>query len=91
MKPVLTIRYCTRCRWLMRSAWMAQECLSTFEEALEAVTLIPDPTGGVFQIHLGDKMLWDRVRDNGFPDVKALKQRVRDELEPERSLGHLDA
>jgi selenoprotein W-related protein len=30
------------------------------------------------------------VRDGGFPDVKVLKQRVRDRLDPGRDLGHVD-
>ena len=28
--PRITIAYCTQCNWLLRSAWMAQELLSTF-------------------------------------------------------------
>lgn len=35
-------------------------------------------------------MLWDRKRDGGFPETKVLKQRVRDVVQPERSLGHSD-
>ncbi|PYT13635.1 MAG: hypothetical protein DMF51_10270 [Acidobacteria bacterium] len=30
-RPRLTIVYCTRCRWLLRAAGMAQELLITFE------------------------------------------------------------
>jgi selenoprotein W-related protein len=47
-------------------------------------------SGGSFQIHYDDVLIWDRVADDGFPDVKALKQRVRDRLDPTRDLGHLD-
>lgn len=88
-KPTLTIRYCTQCNWLLRSAWMAQEVLSTFSEEIGAVTLIPG-TGGIFEIHLDDNLIWERKRDGGFPDVKALKQMVRDKIDPERDLGHID-
>ena len=28
--PRVAITYCTQCNWLLRSAWMAQELLSTF-------------------------------------------------------------
>lgn len=88
-RPVVTIAYCTQCNWLLRSGWMAQELLSTFGTALGGVTLVPG-TGGVFEVRVGDVLVWDRRRDGGFPDVKALKQRVRDCVEPGRDLGHLD-
>ena len=88
-KPRVAITYCRQCNWLMRSAWMAQELLSTFSEELGAVTLIPS-TGGAFQIEVDGEIVWERKRDGGFPDVKALKQRVRDRISPERDLGHVD-
>lgn len=68
---------------------MAQELLSTFKDGLLEVALIP-ATGGTFRIEAGDALVWERVRDGGFPDVKALKQRVRDRLDPDRDLGHID-
>jgi selenoprotein W-related protein len=36
------------------------------------------------------EVIWERKADGGFPDVKQLKQRVRDHLDPDRDLGHLD-
>ena len=88
-KPQLSITYCTQCNWLLRSAWMAQEVLSTFSLEMGAVTLRPG-TGGIFEIRLDDELIWERKRDGGFPDVKLLKQMVRDRIDPERSLGHID-
>ena len=88
-KPRLAITYCTQCNWLLRSAWMAQEVLSTFSLEMGAVTLVPG-TGGIFEISLDDELIWERKRDGGFPDVKQLKQMVRDRIDPERSLGHID-
>ncbi len=44
-KPAVTIAYCTRCNWLLRAGWMAQELCSTFGEELESVALVPG-TGG---------------------------------------------
>jgi selenoprotein W-related protein len=46
--------------------------------------------GGVFEIRLDGDLIWERKRDGGFPDVKALKTRVRDRIDPDRDLGHLD-
>lgn len=88
-RPRVAITYCTQCNWLLRSAWMAQELLSTFRDDLGEVALIP-ATGGAFRIELDGAVVWERVRDGGFPDVKALKQRVRDHLDPQRDLGHID-
>lgn len=85
----LKITYCIGCNWLLRAAWYAQESLSTFGTELQ-VTLVPDDTGGVFHIMIDDHVLWDRKRDGGFPDVRTFKQRIRDVIEPDRSLGHLD-
>ena len=47
-KPVISIEYCTQCRWLLRAAWTMQELLTTFEDELGGVTLIPG-TGGIFR------------------------------------------
>ncbi|WP_267421479.1 SelT/SelW/SelH family protein [Methylobacterium sp. GC_Met_2] len=88
-RPRVAITYCTQCNWLLRSAWMAQELLSTFRDDLGEVALIP-ASGGAFRIEIGTALVWERVRDGGFPDVKALKQRVRDHLDPARDLGHID-
>ncbi len=85
----IAITYCVQCNWLLRSAWMAQELLSTFKDDLGEVALIP-ATGGAFRIEADGALLWERVQDGGFPDVKALKQRVRDRLDPARDLGHID-
>lgn len=89
-KPRLTITYCPRCHWLPRSAWMAQELLYTFSDELAEVALQPSAISGEFVIRIDGLVIWDRREDGGFPDVKALKQRVRNRLAPDRSLGHID-
>lgn len=83
------IHYCQQCNWLLRSGWMAQELLSSFADELDEVALRPG-TGGIFEIRAGDELIWERKRDGGFPDIRELKRRVRDQLFPERDLGHLD-
>ncbi len=88
--PKVTIRYCTGCNWLLRAGWLAQELLSSFGETLGEVAIIPDGSGGVFTIHVNDELVWDRVRDHGFPDSKTLKQKVRDIVDPKRDMGHID-
>lgn len=85
--PRVSIRYCTQCHWLLRAAWMAQELLSTFEKELGEVALAPG-TGGVFDVHVGDTLVWCRKDAGRFPDIKELKQLVRDAIAPEKDLGH---
>lgn len=85
----VTITYCTQCRWLLRAAWMAQELLSSFEEELSEVALRPG-RGGVFDVCVDDQTVWSRAGEGRFPDIKELKQRVRDRVAPGRDLGHVD-
>lgn len=76
---------------MLKSFWMAQELLTTFEQDLDAVTIIPSTNKGIFAVRLnGDELLWDRKEKNGFPSPKNLKQIVRDMVEPEKFLGHSD-
>ena len=90
MKPQIEIEYCPGCRWLLRAGWTAQELLTTFEAELGAVTLRPSDTSGTFRVSLDGDLIWDRKTEARFPEIKELKQRVRDYIAPERDLGHSD-
>ena len=83
----VTITYCPRCRWLLRAAWMAQELLTTFERELLEVALRPGEKG-VYDVRVGDAVVWSRAVEGRFPELKELKQRVRDTIAPDRGLGH---
>ena len=87
--PRIEIEYCTQCRWLLRAAWMAQELLTSFEQEIGEVALKPG-AGGVFEVRVDGATVWSRKGEGRFPDIKELKQRVRDRVAPERSLGHAD-
>ncbi|BCS29476.1 SelT/SelW/SelH family protein [Aspergillus puulaauensis] len=98
--PRITIQYCTQCKWMLRAAYFAQELLSTFNTDIGEIALVPR-TGGVFTVTIfpttstaaegGDgTILWDRKTDGGFPEVKELKSRVRNVIDPTRNLGHTD-
>jgi selenoprotein W-related protein len=85
--PRLEIEYCRQCRWLLRAAWMAQELLTTFEDELGGVTLVPG-TGGVFIVRVDGEPIWSRKAEGRFPEITELKQAVRDRIAPEKPLGH---
>ncbi|KAK3687013.1 hypothetical protein LTR37_019222 [Vermiconidia calcicola] len=102
--PRITIKYCTQCKWMLRSAWMQQELLSTFQTSIGEIALVPS-TGGLFQVRLTyvpqdangqavaeakDVLIWDRKVEGGFPEAKILKQKIRNHIEPDKSLGHSD-
>ncbi|MDY6980046.1 MAG: SelT/SelW/SelH family protein [Pseudomonadota bacterium] len=89
MENHITILYCTQCRWLLRSAWMAQELLTTFDEEITDLTLKPGK-GGIFQIWVNEELVWSRQETGRFPELKELKQLVRDRVAPDRDLGHSD-
>jgi selenoprotein W-related protein len=72
---------------------MAQELLTSFQDEIGEVALMPG-TGGVFEIRAslpeGVVSIWSRKDEGGFPEIKQLKQRVRDRIAPEKPLGHSD-
>jgi len=86
-QPRIEILFCNQCRWLLRSAWMAQELLTTFPADIGEVALLPG-TGGVFEIRVNDELVWSLKEQGRFPDIKELKQLVRNRIAPERDLGH---
>jgi selenoprotein W-related protein len=88
-RPRIEIEYCTQCRWLLRAAWMAQELLTTFEADIGGVMLVPG-TGGIFDIRIDGTAIWSRTTQGRFPDIKELKQLVRDRIAPGKVLGHSD-
>ncbi|OXT02591.1 hypothetical protein B7H23_06790 [Notoacmeibacter marinus] len=88
--PRIAITYCTRCNWLLRAGWLGSELLSTFATEIGEVALVPDATGGVFTVDVGNRRVWDRAAEERFPEAKELKQRVRDLIDPDRDLGHAD-
>jgi selenoprotein W-related protein len=76
---------------MLRSAWLAQELLTTFEAELGEVALIPSQQSGTFRIQVNEVQVWSRQVDGGFPAAAELKRRVRDLVAPGRALGHSDS
>ena len=46
--------------------------------------------GRDFEVRVGDELVWSRKEKGRFPDIKELKQLVRDRVAPGRDLGHSD-
>lgn len=74
----------------MRAAYMAQELLTTFTDDIYGVTLQPSETSGRYTVKIDGRVLFDRKEQGRFPEIKELKQLVRDIASPGKSLGHSD-
>ena len=75
---------------MLRSAYMAQELLTTFTDQVKGVLLIPSDTGGAFIISINDQVVFNRKEMQRFPEIKELKKLVRDLVDPQMDLGHTD-
>jgi selenoprotein W-related protein len=69
---------------------MAQELLTTFTDELHGVLLKPSEVSGRYIICIADQKVFDRKEAGGFPEIKEMKQLVRDVVAPGKSLGHAD-
>ncbi len=90
MKPIITIEYCPKCGWLLRATYMSQEFLTTFADDIAGVNLRPSEIAGRYAISVDEEMIFDRKREGHFPEIKELKQVIRDKVNPQKSLGHSD-
>ncbi|BEI97169.1 hypothetical protein CcaverHIS631_0207580 [Cutaneotrichosporon cavernicola] len=98
LTPHVVIEFCDRCRWAPRASWTQTELMLTFPPPLIAsITLQPHntpETGGMFRVWLdrgnGFDLVWDRKTEGGFPELKVLKQRARNLVQPDMHLGHSD-
>jgi len=80
------ITYCTRCKFLMRAAWLAQELLTSFESELGEVALRPG-SGGVFEVLLNGEVIASNAGGE-MPDPAQVKRLLRDRIAPGRRIGH---
>ncbi len=90
MKPTITVAYCPKCGWLLRAAYMAQELLTTFTDDVHDVLLHPAEISGRFSISVDNETIFDRTVEGRFPEIKELKQLVRDKVATDKNPGHSD-
>ncbi|VGO15577.1 hypothetical protein PDESU_04162 [Pontiella desulfatans] len=89
-KRSVTVEYCSKCKFMMRSAWIAQELLQTFEGDIDEAVLKPSEVPGIWRIYANGQQVWDRKTERGLPELKDLKRRVRDIIAPRKNLGHAE-
>lgn len=69
---------------------MQQELLTTFEEEIGEIALAPAEISGEFNVYVDGMELFSRSTNGRFPDIKELKKLIRDQIAPQKSLGHTD-
>ena len=79
-RPGISITYCTKCHFLPRAGWVAQELLHTFEDYVSGVTLIPGG-GGQFDVHYGDELLFSNKIEGRFPETRELRELLAARIE----------
>ena len=60
-----------------------------FSQEIGELVLMPGK-GGILEIRVNGESLFSRKEMGRFPEMKELKQLVRDKIAPEKSLGHSD-
>ncbi|KAJ9475748.1 hypothetical protein PHBOTO_005844 [Pseudozyma hubeiensis] len=91
-----------RANWFQQELLSTFAPTTTEAEAgasIAAVLMIPkvdDASAGRFRVYFlapaekGLKLVWDRKVQSGFPEMKVLKQKLRDLINPSFGLGHSD-
>ena len=85
--PRVEITYCTKCKFLLRAAWLAQELLTTFESDIAEVALRPG-SGGIFEVRLDGEIIASNADGREIPDAAQVKRLLRDRIAPDRKIGH---
>ena len=85
--PRIEITYCTKCRFLLRASWMAQELLTTFGADLGEVAIVPG-SGGIFEVTLGGEVIATNRETKEMPEPADVKRAIRDCIDPGRKIGH---
>ncbi|GMH87537.1 hypothetical protein TrST_g13301 [Triparma strigata] len=93
----LKIVFCDGCGWFARSQWYSYELFQTFhtrrlqkglEPLISETTIAASENAGDWRMEINNQLVWDRRTDGGFPDLKLVKNRVKEVLDPSVDLGH---
>ena len=71
-KPRIQITYCTKCKFMLRATWLAQELLTTFGDELGEVAIVPG-SGGIFEVTLDGEVIATNRDHAPMPTVDVKK------------------
>lgn len=79
MKKLISIEYCTSWGYLSKAVALAQNLLDQHKNNLENVSIIPS-SGGVFEVKLGDELLFSKKELNKFPEENEVEEIIKEKL-----------
>ena len=72
---------------MLRAAWLAQELLTTFEDDLSEVAIVPG-SGGIFEVMLDGQTIATNRDKRPMPEAADVKRAIRDRVAPDKRIGH---
>jgi selenoprotein W-related protein len=79
MRPAVRIAYCADCGYDGQALDLARGLLMEFGHDLSSITIIPWDDG-TFDVSVDGELVHSMVKDGGFPDPSAVKDRIRARL-----------
>lgn len=79
MKKTISITYCTSWGYIGRAVALTRSLLNEHKNNLEMVKLIPSE-GGVFEIHLGEDLIFSKKELDRYPEKDEVEDLIRDAL-----------
>lgn len=70
-----------------RASWVAQELLITFENEISEVAIGAGEIGE-FTVSVNDTLIFSRKEKQRFPEIKELKNLIKELIAPDKDLGH---
>lgn len=82
----IEIAYCSRCNFLPRATWVAQELLHTYADFVAGLNLVPDH-GGIFTVSVNGEPIFSNKEAGRFPEPRELKEAINRFLEAAEVAG----
>lgn len=79
MNKIISIEYCTEWGYLERAVALSNNLLSEHQNSLSQLILIPS-SGGVFEITLGDDLIFSKKKLDRFPEDNEIESIIKDKL-----------
>lgn len=76
MKKIISIEYCTSWGYLSRAVALANNLLDEHKNELTSVNIVPS-SGGVFEISLGDELIFSKKELGRFPEDDEVEKLIR--------------
>jgi selenoprotein W-related protein len=75
-RPAVRIAYCADCGYDSQAIDLVRALLSEFGHDLSSIAIIPWDDG-TFDVSVDGEVVHSMVKDGGFPDPSAVKDRIR--------------